>query len=139
MTKKAVFEGLVYDEQDNQLNVVYVGDEPCYVINDQGFSRHIPSQEVDNQVLKVMRDQIIENKDTITEQTAKMIGQEDLFTYALIHNQLENVDEQLDHLMTNGLPENARAYMGLMGFKIVINHHGEVVRVDQPTAPDEEE
>ncbi len=139
MANKAVFEGLVYDEEDNQLEVVYVGNEPCYVVNDDGFLRHIPSEDVDRQVLEVLRDQIIENKDMITEQTAKMIGQEDLFTYALIHSQLENIDEQLDHMMENGLPESGRAYLGMMGFKIVINRHGEVIRVDQPTAPAEEE
>lgn len=139
MANKAVFEGLVFDEQDNILTVTYVGNEACYVIDDQGFARHIPSKQVDTQILEVMRDQIIENKDKITEQTAKMIGQEDLFTYALIHNQLENIDDQLDHMMTHGLPESGRVYLGMLGFKIVVNHHGEVVRVDQPTAPDEEE
>jgi hypothetical protein len=139
MANKAVFEGLVYDEQDNQLDVAYVGDEPCYVFNDEGFARYIPAGDVDRQVLEVLREQIIENKDMITEQTAKMIGQEDLFTYALIHNQLDNIDDQMDHMMKNGLPESGRAYLGMMGFKIIINHHGEVVRVDQPTAPAEEE
>jgi hypothetical protein len=139
MANKAVFEGLVYDEEDNQLDVTYVGNEACYIVDDNGFSRHIPSEEVDSQVLEVMRDQIVENKDMITEQTAKMLGQEDLFTYALIHSQLENIDDQLDHMMKTGLPESGRAYLGMMGFKIVVNHHGEVVRVDQPSAPTEEE
>jgi hypothetical protein len=139
MANKAVFEGLVYDEEDNQLDVTYVGNEACYIVDDQGFFRHIPSEEVDSQVLEVMRDQIVENKDSITEQTAKMLGQEDLFTYALIHNQLENIDDQLDHMMKHGLPESGRVYLGMMGFKIVVNHHGEVVRVDQPSATAEEE
>jgi hypothetical protein len=139
MANRAVFEGLVYDEEDNQLDVTYVGSEACYIVDDQGFSRHIPSEEVDSQVLEVMRDQIVENKDSITEQTAKMLGQEDLFTYALIHSQLENIDDQLDHMMKHGLPESGRVYLGMMGFKIVVNHHGEVVRVDQPSAPTEEE
>jgi hypothetical protein len=139
MANRAVFEGLVYDEEDNQLDVTYVGSEACYIVDDQGFSRHIPSEEVDSQVLEVMRDQIVENKDSITEQTAKMLGQDDLFTYALIHSQLENIDDQLDHMMKHGLPESGRVYLGMMGFKIVVNHHGEVVRVDQPSAPAEEE
>lgn len=139
VANKAVFEGLVYDEDDNLLNVAYVGSEPCYVVDDQGFARHIPSEQVDDQVLAVMRDQILENKDMISEQTARMLGQEDLFTYAIIHNQLENIDDQLDHMKLHGLPESGRAYLGMMGFKIVVNHHGEVVRVDQPAAPAEEE
>ncbi len=134
MTNKAVFEGLVFDEDDNALEISYVGGEPCYVINDSGFLRHIPAQQVDTQVLDVMREQIIENKDVISEQTAKMIGQDDIFTHAIINNQLENIDEQLNHMMEQGLPESGRSYLGMMGFKIVVNYHGDVVRVDQPTA-----
>lgn len=139
MANKAVFEGLVFDEQDNMLEVTYVGSEPCYVVDDQGFSRHIPSSQVDCQVLEVMRDQIVENKDMISEQTAKMLGQEDLFTYAIISSQLENIDDQLNHMMEHGLPESGRAYLGMLGFKIVVNYHGEVVRVDQPSVPADEE
>jgi len=51
MATKAVFEGLVYDEEDNLLDVTYVGSEACYVVDDLGFLRHIPSRDVDHQVL----------------------------------------------------------------------------------------
>jgi len=139
MTGRAVFEGLVFDENDNVLDTTYVGGEPCYVINDAGFMRHIPAQQVDTQVLDVMRRQITENKDVISEQTAKMIGQDDIFTHAIINNQLENIDEQLNHLMEHGMPESGRTYLGMLGFKIVVNYHGEVVRVDQPAAQMDEE
>ncbi len=134
MSGKAVFEGLVFDENDNVLETTYVGGEPCYVINDSGFMRHIPAQQVDSQVLDVLRTQITENKDVISEQTAKMIGQDDIFTHAIINNQLENIDDQLNHLMEYGMPESGRTYLGMLGFKIVVNYHGEVIRVDQPAA-----
>jgi len=139
MTNKAVFEGLVFDENDNILNISYVGGEPCYVINDSDFMRHIPAQQVDTQVLDVMREQIIENKDVISEQTAKMIGQDDIFTHAIINNQLENIDDQMNHLKEQGMPESGRTYLGMLGFKIVVNYHGEVVRVDQPAAAQADE
>src|SRR4030065_2766302 len=139
MAGKAVFEGLVFDENNNVLDTTYVGGEPCYVINDAGFMRHIPAQQVDTQVLDVMRIQITENKDVISEQTAKMIGQHDILTHAIINNQLENIDDQLDHLMEQGMPESGRSYLGMLGFKIVVNYHGEVVRVDQPAAQMDEE
>ena len=138
MATKAVFEGLVYDEEDNLLDVTYVGSEACYVVDDQGFLRHIPSRDVDHQVLEVMREQIIQNKDLITEHALKMLGQEDLFTYAMVLNQIENIDEQLEHLITHGIPESGRAFLAMMGFKIVINHHGEVIRVKQPSTQEEE-
>jgi len=139
MTNKAVFEGLVFDENDNILNISYVGGEPCYVINDSDFMRHIPAQQVDTQVLDVMREQIIENKEVISEQTAKMIGQDDIFTHAIINNQLENIDDQMNHLKEQGMPESGRTYLGMLGFKIVVNYHGEVVRVDQPAAQVDED
>jgi len=138
MATKAVFEGLVYDEEDNLLDVTYVGSEACYVVDDQGFLRHIPSRDVDHQVLEVMREQIIQNKDLITEHALKMLGQEDLFTYAMVLNQIENIDEQLEHLITHGIPESGRTFLAMMGFKIVINHHGEVIRVEQPSTQEEE-
>lgn len=135
MANKAVFEGLVFDENENMLTTSYVGGDACYVVDDDGFMRHIPSEQVDCQILEVMRDQIKENKDLISEQTTKMLGQEDIFTHAIISQQLENIDDQLNVLMDQGLPESGRAYLGMMGFKIYVNHHGEVIRVEQPASP----
>ena len=37
MPKVAVFEGLVVDELDRKVGVAYVGDEPCYVVDDAGI------------------------------------------------------------------------------------------------------
>jgi hypothetical protein len=72
------------------------------------------------------------NEDAITEQTAKMLGQEDIFTRAMIANQIKQMDKQFDQLLETGIPEDARAYMGMMGFKIVIDLHGNIVNVYQP-------
>jgi hypothetical protein len=135
--KKALFEGLVVDESDNPVAVTYVGEEPFYVVNDAGFRRHIPSEQVDRQVLEMMKDQIQGNEGLISEQTAKMLGQDDIFSRAIIENQLKQIDQQFDNLFQTGIPEDGRAYMGMMGFKIVINLHGEVVRFDQPSMPDD--
>jgi len=137
MGTRAVFEGLVFDEDDHQLGVSFVGDEACYVIDDNGFLRHIPSEQIDRQVLEAMLGQIEDNKDLITEQTVKMLGQDDLFTHAFIQNQLENVDDQMKRLLEQGLPEAGRNYLGMLGFKIVVNYHGEVLRVEQPAMPAE--
>ena len=109
-----------------------------YVVNDQGFRRHIPSEQVDRQVLNLMRDQLRGNEDIIGEQAAKMLGQEDLFSRAIIQNQIKNIDQQLDQILETGIPESGRAYMGMMGFRVVINVHGEVVRVNQPGKIDDE-
>jgi hypothetical protein len=137
MAHKAVFEGLVQKEDNSPVEIRYVGEDACYVVNDNGFLRHISSEQVDRQVLDEMRKQIASNEDIITEQTAKMIGQQDIFSRAAIQNQLKNIDKQFNTLLETGIPSEARAYLGMMGFKVVINVHGEVVRVEQPSMTDE--
>jgi hypothetical protein len=141
MSRKAVFAGLVVDERDRPVEVAYIGDEPCYVVDDEGFRRHIPSEQVDRQVLESMRAMIENHEDVIAEQTAKMLGQEDPFSRAMIETQLKQIDQQFDALLETGIPEEGRAYMGMMGFRIRINVHGDVLEVEQPgmQAPDDGE
>ena len=133
MARHAIFEGLVVDEADQPVKVAMVGDEPCYVVDDGGFQRHISAQLVDRQVLEQMKSQIEGNEELIGQQTAKMMGQEDLFTYAMIMNQLKQMDQHMEALAETGIPENSRAYLGMLGFRVVINVHGDVVRFDQPS------
>ncbi|HEY60121.1 MAG TPA: hypothetical protein G4N92_05500 [Anaerolineae bacterium] len=132
MAQKAIFEGLVYSIDDKPVSIKYIGEEPCYVVDDNGFLRHIPCEQVDRQVLDVMKSKIENHEEVITEQTSKMLGQEDIFTRAIIQNQLENIDQQLEQLFKTGLPESGRTYLGMMGFKIVIDVHGNVIKVEQP-------
>jgi hypothetical protein len=138
MPDKPLFEGLIVDENDQAVTVAYVGDEPFYIVNDAGFRRHVPTADVDRQVLGLMRGQIQGNEDLLGTQAAKMIGQDDIFSRAMIMNQLKNLDKQFDNLLSTGIPEEGRAYLGMMGFRIVINIHGEVVRFDQPAAASDE-
>lgn len=140
MSSQPLFSGLVVDEFDQPVPVVYVGDEPCYVVDDAGFRRHIPCEQVDRQVLETMSEMIQGHEDLLAEQTAKMLGQDDIFSRALIENQLKNLDQQIESIFKSGIPEEGRAYMGMMGFRVRINVHGEVIEVQQPgvIAPDDE-
>lgn len=137
MRKKPLFAGLIADEYDQPVEVSYVGEEPCYVVNDAGFRRHIPSEDIDRQILQLMKSQITGHEDLITEQTAKMLGQDDIFSRAMIQTQLKNIDEQFDMLFQVGIPEESLAYLGMMGLKIVINVHGEILDFSQPGIIDE--
>jgi hypothetical protein len=76
----------------------------------------------------------------ISEQAARMLGQEDIFTKAMIEQQLKQLDKQFDTLFQSGIPQEGRAYMGMMGFKVRINVHGEVIEIIQPSKaePDQE-
>jgi len=132
MSTKPLFEGLIFDEFDRPVEVSYVGDEPCYVVDDNGFRRHIPSKQVDIQILQSMKDMIAGNEDLLTDQAAKMLGQDDPFSRASIAQQLKNIEKQFDQILQYGIPEGQRAYMGMMGFKIHIDFHGNVTDIEQP-------
>ena len=138
MPKQPLFAGLVIDEYGNPAETTYVGDEPCYVLDDAGFRRHISSEGIDRQVLKHLQDLMKGSEELISEQTAKMLGQEDVFSVAAIAQQLKNMDKQFDMLLQQGIPEEARAYLGMLGFKVVVNYQGEVLRVEQPGTTDDE-
>lgn len=133
----ALFAGLVVDEHDRPVDITQIGGEPFYVVDDDGFLRHIESRHVDRQVLEQMRAMIQGNEELISEGTMKMIGQEDIFTRAMIERSLRNVGEQFDQLLAQGLPDEARAWMGMLGFRVVVDVHGNVLRVVQPTGPEE--
>ena len=115
MAKAPLFAGLVIDEFDRVVESATVGSEPCYVIDDDGFRRHIPAEEIDRQVLAKMGELIEGNEDLLGEQTAKMMGQDDIFSRAMIQKQLENIEEQFETILKSGIPEEGRSYMGMMG------------------------
>jgi hypothetical protein len=140
MANQPLFQGLIFDENDQPVGVTTVGEESMYVVNDAGFHRHIPSESVDRQVLMMMGKMIEGHEDELADQTAKMLGQDDIFSRALIENQLKNMEQQLEAVLKTGIPEEGRAYMGMMGFRVKINVHGEVLEVNQPgtAAPEDE-
>ena len=135
MARQALFAGLVYDERDIPVDVSYVGSEAHYVVDDNGFKRHVDAEVVDRQVLSVFIQQLQENKDLAVEQALQYLGRDDLFTKAAVDASMRNID--MEQIIAQGIPEQARNMMGMLGFRIIINHHGEVVRMDQPAAPDD--
>ncbi|WP_420628972.1 hypothetical protein [Candidatus Leptofilum sp.] len=136
MANKALFQELIYDEAGNMVETAVVGQEMFYVIDDAGFKRHIDADQVDRQVLSIFLEQLEANKDIAVEQALRMMGKDDLFTKAAVDAQINNID--MDQIIAQGIPAQARHMMGMMGFRITINFHGEVVNMDQPTLPDDE-
>lgn len=132
MSKTALFAGLVVDEGDRSLETAMVGEEAFYIVDDDGFRRHVPAEEIDKTVLAELRDQIMENRDAVTQGALQMMGADDLFSKAMIDSSLNNIDSNFAKLMDQGLPEQARQWLGMLGFRIVVNYHGEVVRMDSP-------
>jgi hypothetical protein len=136
MTTQAVFQGLIFDESGNPVEVTIVGRETFYVIDDDGFRRHIESKHVDRQILEQMFSLIEGNEELISQGTMKMLGQEDIFTKAAIESSLKDVESQIEQMMVTGLPEDARMWLGMVGFRATIDIHGTVIHIEQPTAPD---
>ena len=129
MARTPLFTGLVFDEYDHPLETGAVGNEPSYIINDAGFLRHIPAEEIDRFILNEMKKMIQGNEGFLSEQAAKMIGADDLFSRAMIENQLKHIDKQFDMLFEVGVPEDMRAYLGMSGFKVIVDYHGQVLQV----------
>ena len=136
MAKQALFSGLVADEFGNSVEVAYVGGEAFYVIDDEGFKRHVETEAVDRQVLEQFGEYIRGNEDLISESTMKAMGQDDIFTKAIIDSSLKDLDKQFDQLLESGIPDDLRAYMGMLGFRVRIDTQGNVIEIKQPSAPD---
>lgn len=137
MSKQAMFAGLIYDEYENPVAMSVVGGEAQYVVDDDGFLRHIDAEIVDRQILAFFLEQLEQNKDLAVEQAMEMIGQDDLLTKAAIDSSLRHIDA--DQIIAQGVPEQARDMLGMFGFRVTINVHGDVVRLDQPSAPETDE
>jgi hypothetical protein len=58
----------------------------------------------------------------------RMMGKEDLFTKAMIDSSLKNWDQALGQQ----IPEDMRAWLGMLGFRMVVDVHGEMVEFDLP-------
>ncbi|MDH5507693.1 MAG: hypothetical protein OEZ02_10780 [Anaerolineae bacterium] len=132
MNKEPLFGGLVVDEYEQPVETGHIGSEPCYIVDDAGFRRHIPSEQVDRQVLQLMGEMISGYEDQLSEQAAKMLGQEDLFSRAMLANKFKNIEQQFEKVLESGIPEEGRAFLGMSGFRVRINLHGEVLEVNQP-------
>ena len=137
MARKALFAGLVIEDDGQPVEVTMVGGDAFYIVDDDGFHRHIEREYVDRQVLDHLLEMIEGHEEIIAEGTMKMLGQDDIFTKAMIETSLKNVDDQFEQLLMTGIPEDSRTWLGMLGFRIVIDYHGDVVRVDQPSAPDD--
>jgi hypothetical protein len=135
--RQALFSGLVYDENGELVETTFIGTEPHYVVMDGDFKRHVPAESVDRQVIEVIQQQAEANKELVSEQIMTMLNQDDLFTKAMIDSSINHMDQ----VMEQGLPDDARMMLGMMGFKIIINVHGELVNLDMPAqeSPGDEE
>jgi hypothetical protein len=135
MAPSAMFTGLVFDEEGNAAEVAHVGQDACYVLDDDDFKRHIDAAQVDKQVLRFMRGQVEDHRDLAVSTMLDMLGKDDIFTKAAIESSINNMEESVGQ----PIPEDARQWLGMLGFRIVIDFHGNVVDVEMPAGEIDEE
>ena len=126
--KQAIFANLVYSEDGEAVETTYIGTEPHYVIMDGDFKRHVAAEEIDRQVIGWLQGQVSANQELVSTNIMAMMGKDDLFTKAMIDSSIGRLSE----MMQQGLPDDARMMLGMMGFKIIVNVHGEVVDLEMP-------
>ncbi len=136
---KAIFEGLVVDENDKPAEVIYVGTEPTYAIDEDGFKYHIDARKVDEQVLAEFEGHVKENESLISESVMKLMGKDDIFTKAAVASNVRNFEKTYPQLFENGIPEGARQYLGMLGFRVIINRHGDIVGINMPATTDDDQ
>jgi len=124
--RNALFEGLVFDEKNEPLKSGHVGEEAVYILDDDGFKKHVQAEKIDRAILAEIARMIKGHEETLTDQAASMMGTEDVFSKAIIENQLKNFEGQFSQLAETGIPEDVRAYMGMTGFKVIVNYQGEI-------------
>ncbi len=124
------FVGLIFNEEGEPVEATRVGEEPFYAIPDGDFRRHVEAREVDRQVIAHIKEQVLGMKEAIVEGVMQMTGSDDPFTRAAIENNIENMDRILDLPPGETELENLRLWLWMNGFRVTVDVHGEVVRVD---------
>lgn len=132
--RQALFGGLISNQAGEPVDVTYLGDEAFYVIPDGDFKRHVEAAPVDDEILRQLQERITDMQDLVVEGVLDFLGKDDLFTKASIDMALKNFEQgfrQAD-------PEQWKPWLGILGFRIVVDHHGQVMQVDYPEQPMDE-
>lgn len=130
MIREPLFAGLIFNEEGQPVQVAQVGADTCYAIPEGDFLRHVDSIEVDQQVLTQLKERFLPLKEVLVEGAMRMMGTDDPFTRAALEMGLENMDRMLEPGAVN--LEDFRLALWMTGFRIIVNIHGEVVRLEIP-------
>jgi hypothetical protein len=128
MARTAMFGGLVFDEGGSPAEVTWVGEDAYYVVDDDGFRRHVDAAQVDRAVLRFLRDQVEGQRVVAVQTMLEMMGKDDIFTKAAVESSINRMEEAVGQ----PIPEEARQWLGLLGFRITLDHHGTVVDIQMP-------
>ncbi len=133
--QQALFSGLVYNEQGQLAEVVYIGGVAHYAILDDGFRRHVEAYKVDNVVIARLKEQITSMQDDVVRGMLQMLGKDDIFTKAALDASINNMEQNI----RQSDPNQWLPWLRLLGFRVVVDVHGNVVEVIYPTQPADDE
>ena len=135
MSNSAMFEGLVFDERRKAAQVSHVGERACYVVDEDGFLRHIDAAQVDQQVLGFLKGQVDQHRELAVSGMLDLMGKDDIFTKAAVESSIDNIDQAVGQ----AIPEQSRQWLGMMGFRVIIDDQGQVVDIEMPAGEIEED
>ena len=127
-TRRALFADLVFNEEGLPCEVVYIGGDPHYTVPDGDFLRHVEAEPVDRQVVALMQERIMAMGDAVTEGVMHLLGQDDVFTQASIEHAIEHMDRILEPGAVD--VDELRTALWMTGFRVTVDVHGDVVRLD---------
>ncbi len=133
--RQALFPGLVYNEQGEPAQLVYIGGVAHYAIPDAGFLRHVEAYKVDKAVIAQLQEQISSMKDEVVRGMLQLLQKDDIFTKAALEASIRNMEQNI----RQSDPNQWLPWLKLFGFRIVVNVHGEVVELIYPRQPDEDD
>lgn len=125
---QALFQGLVYNEAGQPVEVAYVGGVAHYAIPDDGFLRHVEARLVDDAVLEQLQEQILGMQDELSAAIMSMMGKTDIFTKAAIDASLRNLKDNV----RQSAADQWVPWLRFLGFRVVVNVHGELVELIYP-------
>ena len=136
--REPLFAGLVYNEAGEPAIATWVGDEPFYAVPDGDFMRHVEAVHVDRQALVMLKEYLLGMKDLVIDGAMEIMGHDDPFTRAAIEMSLQNIDQVLNLPLDVANIEDMRLGFWMSGLRVVVDVHGDVVRVELQGAVAEE-
>ena len=64
-----------------------------------------------------------------------MMGKDDIFTKAAVESSIDNIEDSVGQ----PIPEEARQFLGMLGFRVVIDYEGTVVDMELPAGEIDED
>jgi len=125
-----LFADLVFNEDGEPAQVTTIGGEGVYAIPGDDFLRHVEASHIDRQIVHRLQERIRAMGDTVADGVVHMLGEEDLFTRASVQHAIDHMDQILQPGAVDADQLRTALWMG--GFRAIVDHHGDLVRIDVP-------